>query len=162
MKLIQKSNFRVQGMFFSSYCIEKNQNKTRFEEGSCSHTSLRDGSKYQEGWIFGKVPNGRWPPPPAPQNGPYLWKSCACISYLVPSSENSSDLAQPSFPYQRNFFIRSNHKFLHKSCLMHCGGIFKPCCSYSETTRQNMQNTHIKHRKNCECCPRHYLCTSVY
>ena len=48
-----------------------------------------------------------------------------------------------SHPYQSNFFIRSHHKFLHKSCLMHCGGIFKPCCSYSETTRPNMQNTHI-------------------
>ena len=22
-------------------------------------------------------------PPPAPQNGPYLWKSCACISYYL-------------------------------------------------------------------------------
>ena len=33
MKLIQKSNFRVQGMFFNN-CIEKNQNKTHFEEGT--------------------------------------------------------------------------------------------------------------------------------
>ena len=55
MKLIQKSNFRVQGMFFNN-CIEKNQNKTHFEEGSSSHTSLRDGSRYQNGSIFGKVP----------------------------------------------------------------------------------------------------------
>ena len=37
MKLIQKSNFRVQDMFFNN-CIEKNQNKTNFEEGSSSHT----------------------------------------------------------------------------------------------------------------------------
>ena len=43
MKLIQKSYFRVQGMFFNN-CIEKNQNKTQFEEGSSSPTSLRDGS----------------------------------------------------------------------------------------------------------------------
>ena len=70
------SGFRV--CFFNN-CIEKNQNKTHFEEGSSSHTSLRDGSGYQNGWIFGKVPNGHWPP--APQNGPYLWKSCAYISY---------------------------------------------------------------------------------
>ena len=55
------SGFRV--CFFNN-CIEKNQNKTHFEEGSSSHTSLRDGSGYQNGWIFGKVPNGRWPPPP--------------------------------------------------------------------------------------------------
>ena len=48
MKLIQKSNFRVQGMLFNN-CIEKNQNKTHFEEGSSSHTSLRDGSSYQIG-----------------------------------------------------------------------------------------------------------------
>ena len=53
-------------------------------------------------------------------------------------------MAQPSLPYQSKFFIRSNHKSLHKSCLMHCGGIFKPCCSYSETIRPNMQNTHIE------------------
>ena len=32
MKLIQKSNFRVQGMFFNN-CIEENQNKIHFEEG---------------------------------------------------------------------------------------------------------------------------------
>ena len=44
MKFIQKSNFRVQDMFFFNNCIEKNQNKTHFEEGSRSHTSLRDGS----------------------------------------------------------------------------------------------------------------------
>ena len=43
MKLIQKSNFRVQGMFFFNNCIEKNQNKTPFEEGSSSQASLRDG-----------------------------------------------------------------------------------------------------------------------
>ena len=34
MKLIQKSNFRVQGMFFFNNCIDKNQNKTYFEEGT--------------------------------------------------------------------------------------------------------------------------------
>ena len=48
MKLIQKSNFRVQGMFFNN-CIEKNQNKTHFEEGPSSHNSLRDRSRYQIG-----------------------------------------------------------------------------------------------------------------
>ena len=47
MKLIQKSNFRVQGMFFFNNCIEKNQNKTHFEGGSSSHYSIRDGSRYQ-------------------------------------------------------------------------------------------------------------------
>ena len=44
--LIQNSNFRVQGCFFNN-CIEKNQNKTHSEEGSSSHNSLRDGSRYQ-------------------------------------------------------------------------------------------------------------------
>ena len=48
MKFIQKRNFRVQGMFFNN-CIEKNQNKTHFEEGSSSHNSLGDGSRYQIG-----------------------------------------------------------------------------------------------------------------
>ena len=74
------SGFRVS--FFNN-CIEKNQNKTHFEEGSSSHTSLRDRPGYQNGWMSGKVPNGSWLPPPAPQNGPYLWKSCACISYYL-------------------------------------------------------------------------------
>ena len=32
-KLTQNSNFRVQGMF----CIEKNQNKTHFEEGTSKY-----------------------------------------------------------------------------------------------------------------------------
>ena len=48
MKLIQKSNFRAQGMFFFvKNCIKKNQNKTHFEECSSIHTSLRDGSGYK-------------------------------------------------------------------------------------------------------------------
>ena len=62
MKLIRKSNFSVQGMFFNN-CIEKNQNKTHFEEGSSSHTSLRDRSRYQIRWIFRKVSNSSWSPP---------------------------------------------------------------------------------------------------
>ena len=45
--------------FFNNF-IEKNQNKTHFEKGSCSHTSLREGSGYQNGWIFGKDPNKHW------------------------------------------------------------------------------------------------------
>ena len=31
----------------------------------CSLPSLREGRPYQNGWIFGKVPNGLWPPPPS-------------------------------------------------------------------------------------------------
>ena len=48
MKLIQKSisGFRV---CFSTIVLRKNQNKTHFEEGSRSHTSLRDGLGYQNG-----------------------------------------------------------------------------------------------------------------
>ena len=49
---------------FFNKCIEKNQNKTHFEKGSWSQTSLRDGSRYQVRWIFGKVSNGSWPQPP--------------------------------------------------------------------------------------------------
>ena len=45
MKLIQNSNFRIQGIFFNN-CFEKNQNKTHYEEDSSSHNSLRDGSYY--------------------------------------------------------------------------------------------------------------------
>ena len=45
---------------------------------------LRHGSRYQIGWIFGKVPKFQsWPPHPTPQYGPYLWKSCACILYYL-------------------------------------------------------------------------------
>ena len=32
MKLIQNCNFRVQGMFFSTTLLRKNQNKTHFDE----------------------------------------------------------------------------------------------------------------------------------
>ena len=39
----------IQGMLFFNNCIEKNQNKTHFEEGSSSHTSLRDRPGYQNG-----------------------------------------------------------------------------------------------------------------
>ena len=62
MKLIQKSNLGFRVCFFNNF-IEKNQNKTQFEEGSNSHTSLRAGSRYQITWILGKVPNGSWPHP---------------------------------------------------------------------------------------------------
>ena len=48
MKLIQNSNFRVQGMF-SNNCIEKNKNETHLEEGSSSHNGLRDGPRNQIG-----------------------------------------------------------------------------------------------------------------
>ena len=128
------SGFRV--CFFNN-CIEKNQNKTHFEEGTSesppplemfwkysSHT--RDGSGYQNRWIFKKVLNGSWPPPPAPQNGPYenhvsfylaLVPPCiyATISIIKKSenegagskavwnfSENSSNMVTPSFPDDDN------------------------------------------------------------
>jgi len=60
MKLIQKSNFRIQGMFFQQLYWEKSKRDTLWS----SHTSLRDRSGYQNGWISGKVPNSSWPPPP--------------------------------------------------------------------------------------------------
>ena len=50
-ELIQNSNFRVQGMFFNN-CIEKNKNKTHFEEGTSESP----------------------PPPPAPlPPPPFFW-----------------------------------------------------------------------------------------
>ena len=75
MKLIQK----------------KNQNKTHFEEGSFSHTSPRDGSGYQNKWIFGK--GSKQPFTLRPSEWSLSLEimcnsHCACISYylaLVPS-----------------------------------------------------------------------------
>ena len=63
MKLIQNSNVRVQGMFFNN-CIEKNQNKTHFEEGSRSHTSLRDGSRLPNRMNFRKGSKRQLTPAP--------------------------------------------------------------------------------------------------
>ena len=44
-------HFQSKDLFFNNLCfndcIEKNQNKTHFEEGSSTHTSLRDRSGYQ-------------------------------------------------------------------------------------------------------------------
>ena len=57
MKLIQNSNFRVQGMFFQQLYREESKQDT-LEEGSSSHNSLRVGSSYQIERIFGKGPNG--------------------------------------------------------------------------------------------------------
>ena len=61
MKLIQNriSGFRV--CFFQKLYWEKSKQDTLWS--SSSHTSLRERSGNQNGWIFGKVPNGSWPPP---------------------------------------------------------------------------------------------------
>ena len=37
---------------------------------------VREGSNYQIGWTFGKIPNGRWPPPL-----PHFWKIMLQIFY---------------------------------------------------------------------------------
>ena len=55
------SGFRV--CFFNNF-IEKNQNKTHFEEGSSSHNSLRNGSRYQIGWISERFQTAVDPHPP--------------------------------------------------------------------------------------------------
>ena len=48
MKLIQKSNFRVQGMFFQQLYWEKSKQDTLW----------RRRVRVPKGWIFGKVPKG--------------------------------------------------------------------------------------------------------
>ena len=109
MKLIQKSNIRVQGMYFNN-CIEKNQNKTQFEEGFSSHTSLRDGSGYQYGWIFGKVLNGRWPALTALRMVPFSGNHVHVFHTILPSYLHTCNLwwlcslykkMQYSFPKMR-------------------------------------------------------------
>ena len=63
------SGFRV--CFFNN-CIEKTKKIFSF---------LRDGSRYQIRWIFGKVPNGSWPSP-----HPSEWSlslEIMCIMHLV-------------------------------------------------------------------------------
>ena len=47
MKLIQKSNFMVQGMFFNN-CIEKNQNKPHFEKNISYYEALIPPSIYEK------------------------------------------------------------------------------------------------------------------
>ena len=48
-----------------------------------SHASLRDVSRFQIGWIFGKVQNGLWPPPSFSESyialfATKLWQKCVC------------------------------------------------------------------------------------
>ena len=54
--------FRVQGMFFLTIVLRKIKTKTHFEEGFSSYTIRRDEWRYKNWWIFGKGPNGLWPP----------------------------------------------------------------------------------------------------
>ena len=44
------------------------------EEDGWWASALREGSRYQIGWIFGKIPNGLWPPP-------HFWKIMLQIFY---------------------------------------------------------------------------------
>ena len=63
-------------VFFKNY-IEKNQNKTHLDEGSIRVRG--QGIKADDFWDrFQRAVD-----PPAPQNGPHLWKSYACISYYL-------------------------------------------------------------------------------
>ena len=72
MKVIQKCNLRVLGMFFNN--IEK---KTHFEESSSSHTSLRDGHATQSDEFLERFQTAVDP------HRPFLWKSYVCISYYL-------------------------------------------------------------------------------
>ena len=51
MKLIQNSNFRVRGMFFSTIVLRKIKTRHTLKKAleSSSHNSLREGSGYQNG-----------------------------------------------------------------------------------------------------------------
>ena len=105
MKLIQKSNFRVQGMFFNKF-IEKNQNKTHFEECSTSHTSLRDGLRDQ----IGQGPL-KWTQINQGQVGCTFWGSLThlvvsgglrsqqfCIGFICSASREAHSLKSPNEP----------------------------------------------------------------
>ena len=66
-------------------CIEKSQNKTLLKKALLNPPPLpleMFRVTVENRWFFGKGPNGIWPSP-TPQNGPFLWKSCACISYYL-------------------------------------------------------------------------------
>ena len=41
--------------------VQTTQIKVQWQ--NCLNWLIRDGWPYQNGWIFGKVPNGLWPPP---------------------------------------------------------------------------------------------------
>ena len=51
-EFIMKNNVKVTIQMFSG-----------LSKSSKTWCRLRDGWRYQKGWIFGKVPNGLWPPP---------------------------------------------------------------------------------------------------
>ena len=102
MALVQKSHFRALGMFFNN-CIERNQIKTHFERHFWIPLPFGNVPKIQFRWRhlsplrrvtvpkqmnFRKSSKRPLIPTPAPQNGPFLRKSCGCISYylaLIPS-----------------------------------------------------------------------------
>ena len=78
------SEFRV--CFFNN-CVEENQNKTHFEEGNKnSQSSLRDGSRYQIGWIFGVTQQLTTTPHPSEWS---LSLEIICMHFILSSHHTS-------------------------------------------------------------------------
>ena len=80
--------------------------------GQCpkGRSSLRDYYLYHIRWIFRKLPNGLWPPPPHPIFG----KQC-CAFFGTPKNlqRNSFGLAWPP-PFFRKFIVFTAPKFPEK------------------------------------------------
>ena len=89
-KFIQKSNFRVQGMFCNN-CIEKNQNQTHFEKGtseSLYYLALIPPCIYAATISIIKKLQYNFPKMKGGGGSKAIWNF----------SENSSDLVAPPFP----------------------------------------------------------------
>ena len=87
MKLMQSSNFRVQGMFFSTTVLRKIKTRHTLVV-TLAVTSLRDGSHYQIVWIFGKLCcnffyNGYGCIYARRYEGQIVWNACICLLQSV-------------------------------------------------------------------------------
>ena len=103
-------------MFFFNNCIEKNQNKTHFEEGSSSHQSM---GRVRVPKLVNFRKGSKWPltPTPHPSSEWSLSLKIMCMHFILSGphtslhicthihykkSENSSDLVAWPFPYERS------------------------------------------------------------
>ena len=91
------SGFRV--CFFNN-CIEKNQNKTHFEEGSSSHTSLRTGHTTKSDEFSERFQMAVDPHPPHLRMVPISGNHVHALHTIWNFSENSSNLAQLSLNFK--------------------------------------------------------------
>ena len=69
-KIPARPNFK---WIFFLYKFEKESNKRNFFLNQVFNAKVREGSRYQIGWFFGKIPDGLWPPP-------HFWK---IIVYII-------------------------------------------------------------------------------